>query len=65
MMDSPTPDDEQVYGQVAEDMASAMFLLLPEGVDFVENIEWHTPRGLQIVVWPMRLHVHTQECFRA
>lgn len=58
---SLTPDE----GADAEASSAAIYETLPEGIDFVESVEWHGSRGVLIVVWPMRLHVHTQGCFRA
>lgn len=38
---------------------------LGDGYDCAYVIEWEGKHGRQQVLWPMRLHVHNDECGRA
>ena len=62
----PALTDQSFVLDISDEQADLIADLLPTETDFIKPMAMRSPGGIvTLYIWPMRLHVHGQECFRA
>ena len=62
----PALTDQSFVLDISDEQADLIAGLLPAATDFIKPMAMRSPSGIvTLYIWPMRLHVHAQGCFRA